>query len=276
MVSPRKTHVLLLCLGQVISASCVRSGATVVPEREDVTDLSKVETSTVDTRPGLPPLDTITQDGEIPDGPLIPDGRISDGPLSPDALSLDRTPTADRLIGILLLPVIADASVKDGSPDKNFGDSDELCLGFCSAAANNNMKSWIKLDLSPLPSNATIISARLNLYFFIHWNSQDYQLFYSAEDGWVEQDITWNNQPAADPTPLDTCPAFTVNKVWKSFDITPLVVQEVAGDKILSVMIQGATLFDPLSNPDDYENYAYSREAGDLNLRPYLELTLAY
>jgi hypothetical protein len=169
------------------------------------------------------------------------------------------------------LEAVEDASVKDGSPTTAFGGSDELAMGYCSGTTNGNMRSWLKFDFASLPSGATIQQAELRLFFLIHWGSQDYPVHRSTTDSWSEATITWDTQPSIDPTPLFTCPAFYVDNVWRSWDVTTAAQQELAGDKKLSLLIKGATHY-PAGSATDYENYAYSRQCTDPALRPKLHL----
>lgn len=79
---------------------------------------------------------------------------------------------------------------------------------FIAACWTNNgpftMRSFIDFDLSPIPSNATIISAHLSLY--CNNNSSNSQLHSGANQSelrritapWVDTFVTWNNQPATD------------------------------------------------------------------------------
>jgi hypothetical protein len=201
----------------------------------------------------------------------FPDRRLVDLPFGPaDQTPVDHT-KLDLGVLVVDLPVIEDASVKDGSPTASFGDSTELAMGFCGGSTNHNMRGWTKFQLAPLPGGAQVISAELRLFFFIHWGSQDYAVHRSATDTWSETSITWNTQPAEDPLPLATCPAFEVDNVWKTWDVTSAVKQELAGDKVLSLVVQGVNT----TPPTDQENYARSKDHSDPTTRPVLRVTYA-
>ena len=177
--------------------------------------------------------------------------------------------------GLLTLdiPSVEDLSVTDGSPDANFGGDEDLSLGYCTGPANGNMRIWLKFDLSAVTAGATVLKANLRLYFFIHWGTQDYPVYRSSSDSWSEAAITWNTQPATDAAPLSTCPSFNLDNVWRSWDVTPATQQELAGDKKLTLVVKGATLYSPTSTPD-HENYARSRRCSDPAQRPSLQLQL--
>jgi len=175
----------------------------------------------------------------------------------------------------LVIPAAEDSSPRDGSPrSSTFAEDGELAVGYCSDAVNGNMRIWLKFDLCAVPAAARIVSAGVELYFTAHWGSQDYLVFASDVDTWDEQTLTWSNQPAFGDYVLDRVPAFFSDGVWKRWDVTSAVIEELAGDKTLTLVIEGATLFDPSTYPPDHENYARSREAANPSIRPRLAVTL--
>ena len=179
---------------------------------------------------------------------------------------------SDARLATTYLRVLEDANVAAGSPDQVRGDEAVLTPGFCTSPANGNMRSWLKFDLSSLPAGVTILEARVGLLFVAHWGTQDYELHRSARDDWTERALTWNNQPAYDPEVLATIAAFSEDNVWKSLDVTGAAAREFAGDKRLTLVLTGATLFDPLTTPDHHENYANSKESEGMDLHPTLSI----
>lgn len=170
-------------------------------------------------------------------------------------------------------PALEDTNVATGSPDQPRGAAAELTPGYCAAPSNGNMRSWLKFDLSSLPADATILSASLRLVFFAHWGTQDYEIYRSAHDDWSEGTLTWNTQPAYDPEVLATVPAFEEDNVWKSWDLTVAATRELAGDQRLTLVLAGATLFDPSTTPEHHENYARSKEGAGTDTDPILSVT---
>jgi hypothetical protein len=189
-----------------------------------------------------------------------------------EAAPPDQGPPADAQLTRLTISPDDDATVRQGQPDQSFGDEIELAVGYCGDPMNNNMRIWLKFDLGAVPPGATVVSARIFLFYFIHWGSQDYQLRFSSVDSWSEHTITWNNQPSANKTPSSYLEAFYVDDEWQRFEVESLVRQELLGDTVLSVVLQGETLYDPITSPPDMENYARSKEYYSKGTRPYLEI----
>lgn len=119
---------------------------------------------------------------------------------------------------------VADAHVNSSSPDMNYGGEDNM---YVSANSEQGFV-YVRFDLSSIPSNAHIISAKLRLYLSstdgaIYWYPADtIGAYYCSDESWTELGITWNSKPSFSPEPTDTWSfgiLYTV-KVYKSWDIT--------------------------------------------------------
>jgi hypothetical protein len=135
---------------------------------------------------------------------------------------------------IVCLPVVADAYVKAKEPSSNFGRWTELQV-------RNNYngdiyRSWLKFDLSSIPSGSTIESAFLTVYVYSNYQAGNriYGAYHSNNDAWTETGITWNNQPSFN-TSYWVNATFTPNLKgagWLCWDVTSDVVKDVApGDR---------------------------------------------
>ena len=93
----------------------------------------------------------------------------------------------------------ADAYIKQGAPDTNFGSEPDLQVNF-HGDLNYCLRSYIRFDIGSMAGSITDVS--LNLTLTAAWSGSDYlhvQL-YGLSDGdpgenWDENTITWNNAP---------------------------------------------------------------------------------
>jgi hypothetical protein len=100
----------------------------------------------------------------------------------------------------------ADACIVSNQPNVNFGSSTELnSLAWYDDNTSTTyvMRSLLNFDLSSIPSDANIGSAKLSLYYYPNassGNDQQYGFFNESlvqrvTSSWNENTVTWNNQP---------------------------------------------------------------------------------
>ena len=115
-------------------------------------------------------------------------------------------------------------------PDTSMGgDSSVLFVGrgwWVSPLDVN--RTYIKFNLSSIPTGAVIIDAKLKLYQDNYTGESGYpnmEIFlWRAEDGWNENTITWNNQPPTSRVALGGSWIIDhVSNQWRERDITVLV-----------------------------------------------------
>jgi len=134
--------------------------------------------------------------------------------------------TASPAIGSTTTTVysVADAYVNSSSSDTNYGDVDYM---YVSANSEQDF-TYVMFNLSSIPSDANIISAKLKVYLSstggdIYWYPADtIGAYYCSDDSWTELGIIWDNKPSFNTAPTDTWSfgiVYTV-KVYKSWDIT--------------------------------------------------------
>ncbi len=161
---------------------------------------------------------------------------------------------------------IADACVSEYRPDTNFGDGISLYLQSYSEN-NKNERILLKFDLSEVPAGLHVTQAKLYLY---NWHGEFSPInvqCYSADDGWEEETITWNDQPARgrvlDKVYLNNK---TAENKWHSWDVTSFVRNQLNGDEVVSLLLK--------ANVENSSGlYAFeSKEWWDVALRPYLEI----
>jgi hypothetical protein len=122
------------------------------------------------------------------------------------------------------LYAVADAYVNSSSPDTNYGDLDHMYV-----TANSEQDFvYIMFDLSSIPSDANIISAKLMIYLSstggdIYWYPADtIGAYYCSDNSWLELGITWNSKPSFNLEPTDTWSFSIIYYVerYKSWNIT--------------------------------------------------------
>jgi len=100
---------------------------------------------------------------------------------------------------LVLLPDITltptdDSYVNKLDPNQNYGAAEVLEVG--DSSGTETARSYLKFDLPDIPSSSIIHYALLTSYY-CDWEgtSEPDVGVYSVNDGWNEENITWNNQP---------------------------------------------------------------------------------
>jgi hypothetical protein len=112
------------------------------------------------------------------------------------------------------LTACADAYVDSCHPDHTF-DTDYLWVG-----CNDIYEGFIRFDLSSIPANISVVSARLNVYEYFHVGTADYEV-HRVTGTWEEQSLTYNNRPQHES--IASCVLYNVPSqtgMWLSFDVT--------------------------------------------------------
>ena len=133
------------------------------------------------------------------------------------------------------LPVEEDSTVKAGDfLDNNYG-SDITLEVQKSDNANNNMRAYLKFDLSPIEGQ--ILSAKLYVRGRATEGTEiDNKLYSADDDSWTESGITWNNKPDQSQY-LSTIHMTNSPSEWEECDVTSYIQAQCAGDKKASFVI---------------------------------------
>ncbi|MBS4063867.1 MAG: DNRLRE domain-containing protein, partial [Chitinophagaceae bacterium] len=129
-----------------------------------------------------------------------------------------------------------DAVIASFYPGGNFGDYTELDAHAWTSGGNpSNLRGLIKFDLSGIPSNAVITSAKISLYAVttapLNGNLVDPMFGANAAylqritADWSPSTVTWNNQPAtttSNQVTLATSTSTTQN--YTNIDVTSLIL----------------------------------------------------
>ena len=135
---------------------------------------------------------------------------------------------------------VADGYVNSSSPNSNYGGEGNM---YVSANSEQDF-AYVMFDLSSIPSDAYIISAKLSLYLSstggdIYWSPADtIGAYYCSNNSWTELEITWNNKPNFNPEPTDSW-SFSIIyyvEVYKSWNTTEDVRMALPSGKLTEVI----------------------------------------
>ena len=141
------------------------------------------------------------------------------------------------------LSAVADAYVRDGTgATRNYGQDAQL-LAKTSTSPGVNRYSYLKFDLSTL--GPTVGSAKLRLFGRLidpEAGSVTTGVFASADTGWTESGLTWNNKPSFDAEPLAIARVTSDPARWYEWDLTDyLRRQKEAGARFVTLVIKNTT-----------------------------------
>ena len=144
-------------------------------------------------------------------------------------------------------------------PDKNYGtwvymDVDWELSPPCA------IFSYISWDLSSIPSNATVTSAKIYLYAWAVWTNP-LTYVWRTSDSWNENTLTWNNKPDNIGPSLDYQMMTAIGRY--SWNITAAVQSSIMSGKISLIF---------RSMPISYSEF-YTKEKANSLYTPYLEVT---
>jgi len=124
----------------------------------------------------------------------------------------------------LILPPVADATVRNGIfNERNLGREEFLVVRL-SPESNSTQQSYLKFDLKEV--KGTIHSVRLRLYGKLTTEGFVNALVRGVPDpNWNESSITWNNKPLA-ANDLSRIQLRTTTPQWYEVDVTPYVRKE--------------------------------------------------
>lgn len=160
----------------------------------------------------------------------------------------------------------------------NWGTTDNLVIGNWGGSAWG--RAVLQFPTLPLPSNATLVDAKLQLYFFNPIVPD--LMYFSAHrvlDNWTETESTWNTRDGVtpwttaggdfDPTALDTSAGVGTTPGWFTWNITSLAAGWWTG-AIVNDGLMVRQVGDTASTPG--EKGFYSSDATNASVRPRLFL----
>ena len=130
----------------------------------------------------------------------------------------------------------SDSYVSSVDPDVNYGELEELYASNRTVFGGVIRNSYLLFNLSSLPPEDIILSARVNLYVVYIGSQIEVNAHYCADTDWHESNITYNNAPQFEKDPLSTV---TINQIGESifFNVTSTVLDSWYNDKLVSFVI---------------------------------------
>ncbi len=167
--------------------------------------------------------------------------------------------------GTYNLQIQADTYVSESNPSANFGGSVDLVAGR-DWEFGYGYRIYMKFDHSPLPPDAEVLSAQLNMYMGYSTNDNFQLAVRKVTAEWDETSLNWKDQPGF--THLISIGTKTIDSEpgWKSFDIQETVRQWIAGE----TSNEGIALMAQNESGDLGECRFYSRETG--GCKPYIQV----
>lgn len=119
----------------------------------------------------------------------------------------------------VVLMAAEETSVSIDEPNTNFNNDLLVVADYPSYHWFNDNRSYVAFDLSSIPANATVVEARVELYFYTCDGDNDIAV-YPAAGSWKASELTWNNQPG----PVD------IDNPLDVVDLNPQRTPGVCGD----------------------------------------------
>ncbi|MCL6098498.1 MAG: DNRLRE domain-containing protein [Bacteroidetes bacterium] len=120
-----------------------------------------------------------------------------------------------------------DAVVFSAVPNNNYGSSSILSIQ--NSAYNGAAESFLYFSLLSIPSNATITSAKLELYCSFKQNNPVISIGKAGVGSWSENWITWSNSPAFSATSAGNVGSLNS---YTEYDVTNFVNDWYSGNQI--------------------------------------------
>lgn len=134
-----------------------------------------------------------------------------------------------------MLTPVADTYVDETRVNNNYGTED-----FIVGKLDDDGRDQYGLLQFDLTGVEAIINAKLRLYGR-SGPVADYAVAYGAGDDWTENTVTWTNKPAIDAVAIGQTPGtlgLAGNESYVDIDVSDYVLDEFAGDQIVSIAIQ--------------------------------------
>lgn len=123
-----------------------------------------------------------------------------------------------------------DAIIESISPEQNFANSTHFTVfSWTNGGFFNTARALIEFDLSDIPPQTKITSAKLSLYWISYENLTEHTgdnafSVYRVTEAWDEDSVTWNNQPSTSMANIVDVPKSSLsNQSYTDIDVTDLV-----------------------------------------------------
>ena len=154
------------------------------------------------------------------------------------------TPGSD----VVVVRVSDDTFTMDEEPSlthDDFPTEGGLFCGNDSVGGGYVARVWLKFYLTHIPSSVAFTRATLNLYMDYSFDSVDepFGVYFSENDTWSEDTLTWDNEPDYDPVPVDvidspSSPNMFLDDNWYEWEITEEAIQAIGDDGVLTLVLR--------------------------------------
>lgn len=139
---------------------------------------------------------------------------------------------------VKVLTPVADSHVISEGPDNNWG----LQWFLWVEGNSEEILTYLKFDLSDVPSDAVVNSATLKLFTKFVSAATVIAAYYCPTNDWTEDGITYNNKPQFSPDPLDSVNVTeTSRSYWWNVTSAVQSTFEPAKDKKLTLVLKAET-----------------------------------
>lgn len=190
------------------------------------------------------------------------------------ASAYSNSESTEKSLGQEIFQVTDDAYISAPIPDTNLGDYPYM--GIRNGGYGNfwAAQSVVKFDLTTIPLNVLITSAKLYIYYYDYGDNSPAGrplTIYRFTSNWDEETITWNFRPANAPEASSSTDVPASPGTWIIWDVKDDVQDFVSGKGNYGWIIKDETYFEGAGIPD---LYCSQKERGDGN-PPYLEVEYA-
>lgn len=146
--------------------------------------------------------------------------------------------------GQVVLNPTDDTYVDEWNDESNYGAKSELKIGDSSGDwADYFYRAWLKFDLSSIPSEATGITAILELHES-SWlgvsETHNVSVYVCPENSWSEYALKWGNMPLYNRTLSLDCEFVHTSETWYSWNVT----KAIDNSTTLTVVLEESWLHD--------------------------------
>ncbi len=177
-------------------------------------------------------------------------------------------------VTVILYPV-DDTYAEFYRPEKALGNSAYLLL---KTGVLSEQQIFLKFDLSELPKDAVVHSAKIKLHSIAVPLETDVGIYAVSDDSWSEETLTYRNRPGSISTsPSSTAKVKMPGYLATEWDVSKDVARELQGNRMLSMMLMVEPTSAGIFSNIPYTMTFFSRdmESGSTPLPPEMKELLS-
>lgn len=132
---------------------------------------------------------------------------------------------------------VDDSFVRSWKPNNVYGNSNSFTINPRTA---DICRTYLKFDLSVVPSDATILSATLRYYYYRWWEADPVGRtndLHKVTSSWSEDTLTWNNKPGYNANVFSSY-VVPSSFGWIESDVKDYVQDKINGETDYGIMIK--------------------------------------